>query len=329
MWSLVYVCAIVLATVSEAVGDGDVISDSEWNVFRKCCPKHQSLVKVVAIDDEHFDCMSRKNLETAYNISYSPLVISDNIPLDVGMPMLCDDLKEIKFDLETELLSSATTCYDRLTAVVINGTLTQYIPQTVALTCTSNDTDEAVNTTLKINNIRKCCPKGQFLDTEYHACRTTEHGSGEKWFIKNINLTNDYIYEVDTGLQCKTDEYAVELKENLFSFSIKGSILNAWSKSDKNKGGEFVRGEWCIDDEYGTGQMISKVCTRNCGSLSAFCIRKCCPEGYHYKVRRCSSLISTCVPNVDEHDFFNSTNYLEPLKSDYKGLTGTTCFNRL
>ncbi|CAK1603263.1 unnamed protein product [Parnassius mnemosyne] len=321
MWIL-YVCTSMLAIASVTASDS--LSASEVKVFRKCCARHESLIKVVSLDfdyNEHFDCVDRQFIEKTYNISYSPLVVSDSVSVNHGMPMLCDSLMMGTVDVGTKLLTSDSKCYDRLIAEVINDTLSQHIPKTVELTCLNNETENISKSYLEISHIRKCCRKGESFDTEYHGCRNIANGNHEKWLIDNLNLTGSYVYEVDIGLQCKADEYAVELKQKDFVFSIEGSVLNAWSKSDKSKGGSLMQGDWCIDQEYGGVETVAKVCTKNCLAFNAFCVRKCCPEGYHYKVRRCGSLVSTCTPNVDDQDFFNTSKYLDTLETDYIGLT--------
>ncbi|XP_068621227.1 probable G-protein coupled receptor Mth-like 3 isoform X2 [Battus philenor] len=324
MWLQVYWC-ISVALMSASINANN---DSDPAVFRKCCSRSQSLIKVTRYDNDNFECIDRQKMENTYNISYFPMVLSAErfILVSDGLPDLCDgsQLMMSTVDSETKLLLSPNNCYDRLIAEVVNDTLTQNIPQTVALTClVNNDTENAEDnkSSLEISHIRKCCQKGQSFDVKYHLCRDNGNSWDEEKLIDNLNLTSSYIYEVDIGLHCKSDEYAVELKQNNYSYSIQGSILNVWSRKDKIKSDSLMRGDWCIDQEYGSTESVVKVCTKNCAAFGAFCVRKCCPEGYHFKVRRCNSLVSTCTKNDDVQNYFNPSKYLEPLKADYVGLT--------
>ncbi|KPJ15194.1 hypothetical protein RR48_09221 [Papilio machaon] len=320
MWFPVYVCYF-LVTVAAA---GDFFSNGEPTVFRKCCPRQHSLVKVVTDHYKHFDCLDRLSLAQTYNISYSPLIISDErfVTVDYGLPILCDGINMIvsAVDLEAKLSTSLNICYDRLVAEVSNGTLMPYIPQTIGLTCINNETETKSESALQINHVRKCCKKGQVFSARYHVC-VDSGDNDEQWIVDRLNLTDSYVYEVDIGLQCKSDEYAVELRQRDYTFSVDKNVLIATNRNDRSKTDSLMKGEWCMDQGYDMEDMVAKICTRNCATFNAFCVRKCCPEGYHYKVRRCNSLVSSCVPNVDEQNYFQPMYYLEPLRNDHFGLT--------
>lgn len=320
MWIILFVSSVLATAVA-----GDFFSDGEPTVFRKCCPRWHSLVAVVSDHYKHFDCLDRQSLEQTYNISYSPLIISDErfVSVDYGLPILCDGINMIltAVDLEMKLSTSLNICYDRLVADVVNGTVMQYIPQTIGLTCVNNDTETKPESALQINHVRKCCKKGQVFNDRNHVC--IDSGDiDEKWIVDRLNITDSYVYEVDIGLQCKSDEYAVELRQRDYIYSVNKNGLTTTSRKDRSKINTLMKGEWCIDQGDGIDDLVAKVCTRNCAAFNAFCIRKCCPEGYHYKVKRCNSLVSSCVPNVDEQNYFRPMYYLEPLKNDYFGLTG-------
>ncbi|XP_014358498.2 G-protein coupled receptor Mth2 isoform X1 [Papilio machaon] len=316
----VYVCYFLVTVVAA----GDFFSNGEPTVFRKCCPRQHSLVKVVTDHYKHFDCLDRLSLAQTYNISYSPLIISDErfVSVDYGLPILCDGINMIvsAVDLEAKLSTSLNICYDRLVAEVSNGTLMPYIPQTIGLTCINNETETKSESALQINHVRKCCKKGQVFSARYHVC-VDSGDNDEQWIVDRLNLTDSYVYEVDIGLQCKSDEYAVELRQRDYTFSVDKNVLIATNRNDRSKTNSLMKGEWCMDQGYDMEDMVAKICTRNCATFNAFCVRKCCPEGYHYKVRRCNSLVSSCVPNVDEQNYFQPMYYLEPLRNDHFGLT--------
>lgn len=309
MWLLIFVGTFVCASVSGNAGIGAV--------FRKCCPKSQSLVKVsdFNVKSEIYECLTREEVEIQYNVSNSPLIISDTVSVDYGMPKLCDELEIFQLspeELNTYSSTENENCYERLVAEVVNGSTHHYIPRVVALTCFRNETENSTQTNLTLEQMRKCCPKGQTYDTIYHICRVADENSTEEWVIGHFNLSSDFIYEVAYGLHCKYVEFGVELSEELFYLSLQGSSLTALKKNGEG-GGVASQGQWCIDREYGKPGLVARVCTQDCSSYGAFCLRKCCPVGQHYKTRRCGSPISKCVPN-DEEIPFDTSVYIDHLK---------------
>ncbi|XP_045459307.1 probable G-protein coupled receptor Mth-like 3 [Melitaea cinxia] len=318
MWVLFLASIIVIAEAEDIK-----ISDKQKLIFRKCCPENQSLIKVTEVNEtlsELYECHDGVILEEIYGIVSEPLYVRSSVLVKNGLPKDCDELQMVTVSIaETETLPKENICYDMLVAEVVNGTLKQNVPKTVALSCNQSDNVIVSEPKLKIHAFRKCCPRGQSFDTKYHECRLNNKQNNKNWLPHQLDLSSGHIYETDYGLPCKFDEYAVELYESAFILSVEGSTLFALSRSGE-KDSRLMRGEWCMDQEHGTRRVIAQVCTRNCDTFSAYCVRKCCPAGQHFKLRRCGSYASVCVPNEDDDARFNISTYLDPLQREYENI---------
>ncbi|KAJ8726274.1 hypothetical protein PYW07_000972 [Mythimna separata] len=314
MWRLIVVSLIVCASANIL---------TEAKVFHKCCPKGQSLVKVSDGEDLEatYQCLDRETAQNGYNISITPLFVGDNVPVEHGIPADCDEIQMVQLT-SSELdnrLQALDTCYDRLVLEVVNGTLKPNIPEVVGLSCVKNETLKTPRDKLIVHHYRKCCPSGQSYDSNFHLCRNTDVNNSEEWLLKRLKMNDNDIYEVDNGLNCKSDEYGIELRENFFLFEVDGSNLKSLSKKGDG-GGDAPPGDWCVDRQYSGVELVARVCSRDCSEYGAYCVRKCCPIGHHYKPRRCGSFVSRCMPNVDDV-FFNISDYLEPLQRKREEIT--------
>lgn len=309
IYVFVFVCAGVCVNVSADIGQVS-------NVFRKCCPKNHSLIKKLNDTEERFECLDRNSLEGNYNTSTSPLVIGEYVPVEYGIPDQCDKLlistkvNEVEFSETTN-----QKCYDKMVLEIRNETLKPTIPKIVAITCIINETENSTQQKIVIEHLRKCCSIGQTYDTTYHMCRSSDPSNSEEMLVKLLNLNNNNIYAIENGLDCKANEYGVELSEELYSLVVEGSSLKVTTKST-GVTSMISQGEWCIDRKHAADNFVARVCTSDCSSFGAYCVSKCCPVGKHYRTLHCGSPISKCVPNEDEVPF-DITMYLEPLKNDY------------
>ncbi|XP_021189219.2 probable G-protein coupled receptor Mth-like 3 [Helicoverpa armigera] len=304
---LIVVSAIVYASAG---------SVQEDKVFNKCCPNSQSLMKVSDGEDfaTSFQCIDRESAQKSYNISISPLLIGDNVPVQYGMPSECDAVQMVQM-ISSELddrFQDSENCHDRLDLEVLNGTLKQNIPEIVELGCIKNESAKTSQQKLTIQHYRKCCPRGKSYDTNFHLCRYTDVNNTEDWLLQHLNMSDHDIYDIDHGLNCKMDQFGVELREEYFSLEVEGSNLKVTSRNGKG-GGVALPGEWCLDGEYSRKELVARVCTHDNSKYGALSVRKCCPIGYHYRPRRCGSFVSKCTPNSDDV-LFNITDYLEPLQ---------------
>ncbi|XP_022821174.1 G-protein coupled receptor Mth-like isoform X2 [Spodoptera litura] len=321
MHLLIVMSVIVYASADIVQGD---------KVFRKCCPNNQSLMKV--FDDESFNfsstykCLDRESARNDYNITIIPLFVGKNVSVEYGIPEICDDfpIQEISvIDLNSAVVFNG--CYDRLVAELHNDTVKTIIPLIVGLkSCVENEDNKTSANALTIHNYRKCCPRGQSYDSNFHICRDTEVNNSEEWLLKRLKMKDNFIYEVDTGLHCETDEYSIELRQRFFSLQVDGSTLKIFSKKGDGSG-DAVPGQWCVDREFSSSELVARVCSSDCSKYGAFCVRKCCPIGYHYKPRRCGSFASKCVPNVDDV-LFNISDYMEPLQHKNPEITDVMGF---
>lgn len=303
MWLIILAYAI-LAVGAEEDSNGTA-------VFSKCCPAGESLMKTTDVDSfTQYSCATSELIETNYSVVVHPLVLGENVVAEYGMPEDCDDL--ILNEIGDELSMKNNHCYDRLALEVVNDTLKQNIPEVISLTCPSQQKNSSPE--YQINDILKCCPNGKAYDIEYHVCRDDNEINNELW-LKRLDPSGDYVYEVEYGLNCKLEEYAVELTEALFTFSVEGSNLKASSVSTSGNH-LFMEGEWCADFAYGGAGLVVRGCTRDCQPFGAFCLTKCCPVGYHYEPRKCGSVVSTCHPDTDEANLYDLSYYLDPLKTD-------------
>ncbi|CAH0603223.1 unnamed protein product [Chrysodeixis includens] len=295
--------------------------------FHKCCSVGQSLVKVSEsenLEEGTYQCIDRDGALESYGAVIYPLIVGKDVPVLYGIPSECEEVQMVH-QISSESDSRYTienTCYDRLELEVVNGTLKPYIPQVVGLSCVKNETENSTTQELALNHFRKCCPAFQSYDTKFHVCRS-DPTSAEEFLLERFKLNDSNIYEIDSGLNCKIDEYGIELTQDLYSFVVDGSNLKVLSRNGGSGGGEYASGEWCVDEKHGSYKFIARVCSRDCSKYGAYCVRKCCPIGHHYQPRRCGSLISKCVPNtVDDDVVFNITDYLEPVYRKWPELEG-------
>ncbi|OWR44933.1 G-protein coupled receptor Mth2 [Danaus plexippus plexippus] len=308
------------------------------NVFRKCCPRGQNLVKVLDFNEtisEYFECVDRGGSINLFKINSEPLYVSESVKVNHGIPLDCRDLQMTTIVAGDELVPLADNCYDRLVAEVVNGTLVQSVPKSVVLVCNRSDVSVIPNSHLRIQQVRKCCPRGQKFDVQHHECRISEDAVNDiqSPFLKS-DRSKGSIYEISEGLPCKVNEYTVELTEEKFNLSIDGSTLNVFSRDGLN-GRTFMPDEWCLEEKYGGKELLAQVCTHNCDSLNAYCVRKCCPPGQHFRPRHCGTLASACVPNDDPDVMYNISSYLDPLKEKFNDLfdvmgvrVGLTCVHK-
>ncbi|XP_075992177.1 putative G-protein coupled receptor Mth-like 3 isoform X2 [Anticarsia gemmatalis] len=301
----------------------------EDEVFHKCCPKSQSLVKVSEFEDSEniYQCIDRETAQSNYSTPITPLIVGKTITVEYGIPSECYEIQMVQMTalpLDSGLKSLKENCYDRLELEVINGTLKPYVPKLVALSCIKNDTEKSFERNL-VNRIRKCCARGQSYDAKFHLCRNSTEDSTEDWILDRLQIGDNNIYEVDHGLDCKVSEYAVELREEYFSLQVDEIGLKVINRKEGDIN-EVPPGEWCIDRDYAGQNLVARVCSRDCSKYGAYCIKKCCPIGQHFRPRRCGSYISSCAPNKDDV-LFDVTDYLEPLQRDYKGIADVLGFS--
>ncbi|CAG4968098.1 unnamed protein product [Colias eurytheme] len=318
MWLLILLCVDISAAVW-------INSDSDnSDHFRKCCDRNQILKKITEQNltmFEYYECVELGYAKEKYNVSISPLFMNKGVDVQYGMPSDCESFAARTIsNPETELYSSENTCYDRLVIEIVNGSFVENIPKTIELSCNKSEDANITRSTLKLNQLRKCCPIGQQFDTEYHVCRESFENYEDDSLFKDLNISEaNYIYEVGYGLRCKFDEYALELTENFFSMTVMNSSLLVVNKSDKEEK-TFLSGEWCVDRQYNGKGLIAQTCSQDCKGFGAYCLRKCCPQGHHFRVLRCGSFISECVPDQDDSTLFNISTYTDPLRSNYHDL---------
>ncbi|CAG9784495.1 unnamed protein product [Diatraea saccharalis] len=309
MWSLVTLC-VFYVSLSAASDD--------YKVFRKCCPMKQSLIKLSGygiVSTDSYKCMNSVYEISDNNVTNpnSHLIVDPGVLVEYGVPNDCD-LQMVQLNEIIQLSTNRDVCYDRFVAEINNGTVEKVIPKTVALVC--NGTEVSPETKLEIQNVRKCCPRGQVYDTEYHLCRGDSEFGNEEWIIKQLEIKHTDIVEFENGLHCKLEEYAVELKEGFFRLELNGDTLTVRKRSG-DKEILVPKGNWCVDQEYTSHQLVARACTLDCSAFDAFCMRKCCPVGEHFQPFRCGRPASMCVPNTDDSILFNISSYMEPLKTEY------------
>ncbi|XP_059048897.1 G-protein coupled receptor Mth2-like isoform X2 [Achroia grisella] len=315
----------VLTFLSLSVNSADV------PIFHKCCPEDQNLIKVT-VDlnitlDVRYVCLNAEVREN-YNVSSDviPLLVVRSENVQFYMPEECQLELIHTIGPNFEITTDDDVCYDRLVLEIVNDLSRQIVPKTVALACVKNETRDTLRSTLTIDHVRKCCPGRQRYDTVYHVCRNSVEYSKDDWLMKQLTNynTDSKIYEIDFGLHCKSNEYAVELSEYKYTIDIEGRMLKVGSRTGTNKD-IIPSGEWCIDREHVRGDVVARVCTNDCSKFDAYCLRKCCPVGHHFKPRHCGKFASTCVPNADDDEavYFNISSYLDPLKEHYKDIKDT------
>ncbi|CAG9099609.1 unnamed protein product [Plutella xylostella] len=305
MWPLL-ACALLQLLADQTTS---VIATKNTPVFPKCCPDGQGLVRETdEFLNKSYTCVEHEHVESNYSVVVPPLVIGRSIPVRYGFPENCDDF--VITEVTGDILQSDSDCYDRLALDIINGThkSSSTSPAVVMLTCAERT---GASGAYPIHHIRKCCPNGQEYDTEYHMCRDTGDVDGEQRLVQRFDPRGVNVYAIEHGLFCKSEEYAVEVQEGGFSLVVEGSTLHVGSGGAAPA---LRRGEWC--GEARGGRLLARVCTRDCRLYDAFCMRKCCPVGYHYLPRHCATNISDCVPNEDDTTPFNLSSYLDPLTRD-------------
>lgn len=300
----------------------------DQRVFRKCCAQNESLAKFTGF---HFECIDSESANRIHNISlniFSQIVLSDDVPLNYGFPGNCT-LQMLQMD-EVELIpisddASHSKCYDKI-ILEKNGSQLQIISKIVTLTCEQNNSEtlQPQDSKVNVDLLRKCCPPEEAYDSEHHVCRPMEEKivkeeSTVEWLLPQLTLnSSSYIYNVETGLNCKSVEYSVELSANKFSLQLEGSVLKVF----KDREIRAARGDWCIDRDYYGSNVIARVCTQDCSQYGAYCFRKCCPIGEHYKPHKCHSVKSTCTKSVKEEVFLNMSIYFDPLEAQDGNLLG-------
>ncbi|CAG9784420.1 unnamed protein product [Diatraea saccharalis] len=284
-------------------------------VLRKCCPKNQSLIKVSSLDantPDKYECIDYdRHLSEYKEVSQnSDLVVNRSVIVDDGIPQECNLIAGELNVGDFSLFTDRGVCYDRLITEINNGTVTH--TATSSITILKCDGLELTSQTeLKIQNIRKCCARGQVYDSEYHFCRT-DHEFKEEWLISELKQNTSDIFVIDNELDCLDEEYSVEIKEGVFRFTLIGSVLGIIKENGGDKH-NFEWWTWCIDQDYTSRRLVARVCTENCSDFGAYCMRKCCYVGNH--VSGCGNK-RACERNYDDRFLFNLSSYIEPLKRE-------------
>lgn len=315
MWKLSVLCFVISALINER----RTVAEDQTG-FRKCCAGNKNLVQIT---DFSFECVDSESDYQTYNNSiynFSKLVISDNIPLNYGFPENCTLQMVPINDVELSSMSDDTKCSDKI-ILQSNGSDTQNISKIVTLTCVQNSTEilQPEVTKVNVDILRKCCPPEEVYDSVYHVCRPTNEESSTERLLQQLNLNiSRYVYNVETGLNCKSLEYSVELSGKNFALQLDGSVL----KVLKHHEIKVPHGDWCVDHDYNGHNVIARVCTEDCSQYGAYCFRKCCPIGEHYKPYTCSNARSRCVKSVEKDVFLNMSIYFEPLEAQDHNLLG-------
>lgn len=313
MWLLVLVGAYLCASASGDAGDATP-------VFHKCCLKNQGLIRILDLENStQYECLDRDSVESNYNVSKSPLIVGDAVPVEYGNPnQMCvlDLANQTSEELLIKLSTTSDICYDRLLLEIVNGTVNSHVSKIVSLSCILNETDQIPDKDLTLNHIRKCCPIGQNYDTVDHMCKNSVEFTTEESLLRKLNVSTGSIYELETGLHCKYEQYALELSEEFYSLEVEGSDLIV-AKTDGGGGGRALQGEWCVEQHYGRAGLVARACSRDCEAFGAYCVRKCCPVGKHYYKINCFRPV--CVSRGDPIPF-NISTYMDPLKND--GING-------
>lgn len=131
----------------------------------------------------------------------------------------------------------------------------------------------------------KCCPFNMSYNAKNHSCEDNE-GAFMIGVNKKIGLS-----------ECGEDKVIMDYISDGLPDVVNGAVeLN---------GTKFVVDQLCLDSVVSTGKYVTRVCVANkiCGN-GVSCVRKCCPDGYHYGTNR------TCEPffknGVDWHDLPNA-----------------------
>lgn len=315
MWKLSVLCFVISALINVR----KTVTEDQGG-FRKCCFSGESLIK----DTDFFECVDSDSAKETYNINdFSQIIIPDNIPLSYGFPENCT-LQMVQID-DVELTrmsddASYSKCNDKI-ILEINGSNTQTISKIVTLKCVQNYSETLQPHVSKVNVdlLRKCCPSEEVYDSVYHVCRPMNKESTADWLLSQLTLNSStYIYNVETGLNCKSTEYSVELSSRYFSWQLEGSVLKVF----KDREIKVARGDWCVDRDYSGNNVIARVCTQNCAQYGAYCFRKCCPLGEHYQPVGCHTSRSKCTQSSSVDVFLNMSIYFDPLAAIGGNLLG-------
>lgn len=316
MWKLCALCFVISAIINVR----RTVTEDQGG-FRKCCARNESLIKIT---DFSFECVDSESAIYTYNTTInnlSHIVISDNISLDYGFPENCT-LQMIQNN-EADVTptfddGSYSKCTDKI-ILEINGSQIQNTSKIVTLACEQNSS-ETLQPQVSKDNVdvfRKCCPSKEAYDSKYHVCRPTKEEITPEWLISQLHSSSN-VYNVETGVNCKSSEYSVELPGNKFSLQLDGSVLKVF----KDREIKVARGDWCVDRDYYGNNVIARVCTQDCSQYGAYCFRKCCPIGEHYKPFTCHSAKSKCSKSVDQDVFLNMSIYFDPLEAQNDRLLG-------
>lgn len=123
--------------------------------------------------------------------------------------------------------------------------------------------------------ISKCCPYNMSYNSHNHSCEETE----------DIFNRYDYNHVARIGLsQCDNTKVIMD-----YITANPPDIINGTAIVN---GLEFEADQFCVDNDVSSNKYVIRVCVSNeiCG-VTIPCMRKCCPDGTHYGLKR------TCEPS--------------------------------
>ncbi|CAG9791458.1 unnamed protein product [Diatraea saccharalis] len=290
-----------------------IISVAHFKVFRKCCTKNQSLIKVSRLDKnsrDKYECIDYDRHLSEYKEASlnSDLVVNQNVIIDNGIPQKCN-LSAIELYGQLNASTDRDICYDRIITEINNGMIIQAAKQSIImLKCDGSNLTS--RNKLKLQGIVKCCPRDQVYDSEYHLCRK-RHEFKEEWLISQLTLNICDIFFIENKMDdCDLGEYSVEIKEGVYRLALINKVLEI----TKENGDEYYikSGSWCVDQDYMSRRLLAKVCILDCSEFDAYCMRKCCPIGEH--ISRYGTRNFSCAQNSDDRFLFNLSSYIEPLR---------------
>lgn len=140
----------------------------------------------------------------------------------------------------------------------------------------------------------KCCPSGMMYNGRNHSCEPNQERIEEFANVRRFGLS-----------ECGDDKVVVDF---FISAEDLASIANGSTGLNLVKVGEDP---FCLDGEVSRGRYVMRACVGKeiCGEGFA-CVRKCCPDGYHYGINR------TCEP------FFESGVNWNGLPDAFQDLKG-------
>ncbi|CAG9791456.1 unnamed protein product [Diatraea saccharalis] len=291
-----------------------IVSVAQFKVFRKCCPKNQSLIKLSSLDKnsrDKYECIDYdRHLSEYKEVSLnSDLVVNQNVIIDNGIPQKCNFSAIEQFGEYFNASTDRDICYDRIITEINNGMIIR--SSNLSITMLKCDGFEFMSRNkLKVQSIVKCCPRDQVYDSEYHLCRKS-HEFKEEWLIRQLRLNISDIFFIANMMNCSRDEYSVEIKEGIYRLAL---IKRALRITTENGDDEYYIkwGSWCVDQDYMSRRLLARVCTRDCFEFNAYCMRKCCPIGEH--ISRYDTRSFSCTQNSDDRFLFNLSSYIEPLR---------------